>query len=336
MTAPSPGLHHITAICGEPAANRRFYTETLGLRLVKKTVNFDAPGTYHLYYGDQTGAPGTALTFFPFADVPQGQPGRGAPAELAFAVPVDALAYWAERLGNRGMATCHVERLGQAALETEDGDGSKFLLVATESAVNRSAGWPGGPVPAERMIRGFAGVSVCTAMLEPTARVLEQVLGFQRCGSEGDRVRFVANAAGSAPSYVDVRVDASRAAARQGVGSIHHVAFRAVDSAHQRALAERVAELGLAPTPPIDRQYFQSVYFREPGGALFEIATDEPGFTVDETAADLGQALQLPPQYEAQRARIEAQLPPLLKTGQPPGFNLQDQQCVIGPSLTGR
>ena len=307
MTAPSAGLHHITAICGDPAENRRFFVDVLGLRLVKKTVNFDDPGTYHLYYGDEVGTPGSALTFFAFAGAPRGQHGLGAAAEIAFAVPADTLDFWQAHLASYGVDTQRINRFNEEALCFSGPHGNSLALVASDRAAEipcpRAAS-----VDSAYAIRGFHGVTLWIAELAPSAAVLEQVLGFQQVGRDRDRVRFIAPAGHTLGSIVDLRVDPDLASERQGVGSVHHVAFRADDDAHEHALRERLIEHGLQATPPIDRQYFRSVYFREPGGVLFEIATDGPGFTVDEPVEALGTSLQLPPQYEKRRELIEQAL----------------------------
>ena len=307
MTSFSQGLHHITAICGDPAENRRFFVDVLGLRLVKKTVNFDDPGTYHLYYGDELGSPGSALTFFAFAGAPPGQPGLGAALEIAFAVPADALDFWQARLADNGVETRREHRFDEQALCFEGPHGNRLALIGCDWAARMPA-WPGAPVAGEYAIRGFHGATLALAELEPSAAVLEQVLGFTRVAQQGNRVRLRAQTGEGLGAVVDLYVDATLASAREGVGSIHHVAFRARDSDHQLALRECLASQGLHATPQIDRQYFQSVYFREPGGVLFEIATDGPGFTVDESAAQLGTSLKLPPQYEPRRALIEKAL----------------------------
>ncbi|WP_423821699.1 ring-cleaving dioxygenase [Salinisphaera sp. SPP-AMP-43] len=309
MSDASPGLHHVTAICGHPRANRDFYVDTLGLRLVKKTVNFDDPGTYHLYYGDQYGTPGSALTFFPFVQAAAGRPGRGEPADLVWAVAPGSLDYWAERLGNdAGVAIERGARFGTPRLSFSDPHGLSLALVETDwaAAINGSAG---GDVPAQHALRNFFGTTIRVADPAPTVRVLREVFGFEDVAEEGPSRRLQAEGGAGVGAVVDVLGAPEAPVHRQGAGSIHHVAFRARDVEHQTVLRERAQSLGLSPTPVIDRQYFESVYFREPGGALFEIATDGPGFTVDEPVETLGGQLKLPPQYEAQRPAIEAQLP---------------------------
>jgi glyoxalase family protein len=338
------GIHHVTAVASDPRENLRFYTETLGLRLVKRTVNFDDTETYHLYYGDETGTPGTALTFFPFEGVRPGRPGRGQAVATAFAVPEGSLDYWEERLAtSEAVVGERLTRFGAAVLPFEDPDGQPLELVETDAsaeatsdadptaespddaepvespdddgaaAVSPIEPWSGGSVPGDQAIRGFFGVTLHSAEPEATANVLE-LLGLERVGSEADpddgadRVRYVA--AGSHAAVVDL-LHRGPPKGRPGVGTVHHVAFRAADEAEQLAWRERLSEAGQFVTPQKDRQYFRSIYFREPGGILFEIATDGPGFTVDESVEGLGSELRLPPWLEDERERIEAALPPL-------------------------
>jgi glyoxalase family protein len=306
----SAGIHHVTAICGDPRRNVAFYTDGLGLRLVKKTVNFDDPSTWHLYYGDETGSPGTALTFFAWGKAPPGRNGIGAAAATAFVIPERSLAYWTGRLAERGIPHDGPERrFDQTCVALRDPDGMNLELVATKGARALPAR-ANGPVPEEHAIRGFFGVTLMVNEVGATARVLTDALGFSAVGDENGRHRFVASG-GPVATVVDLRTEPRAAPARQGAGSVHHVAFRAADDASESAMAAAVRELDLRPTDRIDRQYFHSVYFREPGGVLFEIATDAPGFTVDEPKDALGTALKLPPWYEARRAEIEAALPPL-------------------------
>lgn len=300
--APRPvaGLHHVTAISGAPQANVDFYTGTLGQRLVKKTVNFDDPGTYHLYYGDATGTPGTILTFFPFASAAPGRDGPGQALAYAYRTPRGAaFDDWAARLA--GIADGAVtERFGARVLGLADPHGQRFELI--EDDVDGTA------------LAGFHSVTLWVADPGPTARVLIDVFGYAEAGHDAsggeERLRLVAPGAGIA-SIVDIMRRDSTATARQGAGSIHHVAFRAADDAHQDEIREALLAAGHQATQRIDRQYFNAIYFREPGGILFEVATDPPGFTVDEAPEELGRNLRLPQQHEHLRARIEAHLPPL-------------------------
>jgi glyoxalase family protein len=304
------GLHHVTAISGAPRANVDFYAGFLGLRLVKKTVNFDDPGTYHLYYGDALGHPGTIMTFFPWSDALRGRTGSGMTSATAFAVPEGALDYWMARFADaaRDFQAPRV-RLGQQVLAFTDPDGLQLELVA-DAAAGAQAGWEDGPVPAEHAVRSFYGVTLAVDDPDPTARLLTDVFGYAPAGEEGRRLRF--RAPGDAMGrVVDLLPPAQHSPSRLGTGTIHHVAFRARDDEEQAAWREAVASLGYHVTQALDRQYFRSIYFREPGGVLFEIATDPPGFTADEAPEALGTALKLPPWLEPQRARIERRLPVL-------------------------
>jgi glyoxalase family protein len=302
MTRTIPGLHHVTAISGPPQPNVDFFTGTLRQRLVKKTVNFDAPDTYHLYYGDESGAPGTILTFFPFADAGPGRAGPGMASAYAYAVPRGRFDGWMERLAEDAIDFAGpVERFGGRVITLRDPDGAPVELVETDRA-------------GDDALDGFHSVTLWERDIAPTARLLTGIFGYEEDGHEtadgAERLRL--RAPGEARgSVVDlVRSDAP-SIGRQGAGTIHHVAFRAEDDEAQAAWREALSSAGLAVTPVIDRQYFNAIYFREPGGVLFEIATDPPGFAVDEDPAHLGEALKLPPKYEAMRDRIEAVLPPL-------------------------
>lgn len=304
----SSGLHHVTAISGEARRNRDFYTRVLGLRLVKKTVNFDDPGTYHLYFGDEAGAPGTILTFFPWANAARGREGAGETRETAFRVPREAIGFWVARFVQASVDhDMPTTRFGRPVLTFRDPDGMRLALVGVEGAQAEPA-WTTDDIDAAHAIRGFDGVTLEVPALAGTARVLTEVFGFRESAREENRVRYEGAAElGAAVELVES--DAGRP--RLGAGSVHHVAFRAADDAAQAAMADALAGMGLPTTEQKDRNYFRSVYFREPGGVLFEIATDDPGFAADEPAESLGAALKLPPFLEPQRARIEAVLPPL-------------------------
>ena len=306
----SAGIHHVTAICGDPKRNVDFYTHNLGLRLVKKTVNFDDPSTWHLYYGDETGRPGTALTFFAWPGLPPGQNGNGMTLETAFIIPERSLGYWTQRLVERGIAHgVPQKRFGETVLPLSDPDGMRLALVAAKGA-DAVAGWSNGDVPAEHALRGFHGVALMVGAGAPTAEVLTAALGFKAAARAGNLQRFIAGG-DKLGAVVDVQVAEGFLAGRQGAGSVHHVAFRAADDAAQADMVKQVKTQGLHPTDQIDRCYFRSVYFREPGGVLFEIATDDPGFTRDEPKEALGSAIKLPPWYAPRRAEIVAALPPL-------------------------
>lgn len=309
MTA-SPGIHHVTAICGDPRKNVAFYTHDLGLRLVKKTVNFDNPATWHLYYGDETGRPGTALTFFAGSASPPGRGGVGTTTETAFVIPQRSLGYWTQRLVEKDIThEAPEKRFGETVLRFADPDGMRLALVAATSAEALPC-WSDGNVPAEHAVRGFHGVTLMVGASEPTASVLTGALGFKPGAREGSLHRFVATDE-DIGAVVDIRAAEGFLAAQQGAGSVHHVAFRASNDAAQADMVKTIQAQGLRPTDQIDRCYFRSVYFREPGGILFEIATNEPGFIRDEPKETLGSAIMLPPWYEPQRAAIVAALPPL-------------------------
>ena len=300
------GLHHVTSIASDPQANVDFYTDVLGLRLVKKTVNFDDTFTYHLYYGDERGSPGTALTFFPFENGSPGRVGRGQTSATAFVVPAESVDYWLDRFDSKGVEhDAPRERFGETVVSFRDHDGQPLELVAGESDV---VPWADGPVPADHGLRGFHGVTLDSLDSERTGEILE-LLGYERVDEAGERTRY--RAASDRAAVVDVldRPDAPRG--REGVGTVHHVAFRAPDEETELAWREALVEAGQNVTPQKDRQYFQSVYTRDPGGILFEIATDGPGFTRDESVAELGTSLKLPPWLEADREMIEGQLPPV-------------------------
>jgi glyoxalase family protein len=306
----SAGIHHITAIAGEPMRHVAFYRNALGLRLVKRTVNFDHPTTWHLYYGDETGSPGSALTFFVWDQLPQGRHGSGAPQEIAFAVPGDSFSFWRKRLSEKRIAfELPPSRFGEQVIAFNDPDGHKLELVGS-AAATEIPGWSHNEIPADQAIRGFHGITLEVPNPETTARVLTGVFGFERVGAEGHRHRFVSTG-GPIGRIVDLRVTPGAVRARQGVGTVHHVAFRAAGDDQEMELRERVLELGLRPTEQVPRHYFRSVYFREPNGILFEIATDDPGFAVDEPRESLGGRLMLPPWYEPNRRQIEATLPAL-------------------------
>lgn len=308
VSAQATGIHHVTAIAGAPQRNLDFYTGLLGLRMVKKTVNFDAPETYHLYYGDEVGGPGTILTFFPWADAPAGTQGSGQLTATSFSVPPGSLGYWTERLVEAGVRFENPrKRLGETVLPFTDPDGMRLELVAAEDGRDHP---PGGSVPAKHAVRGFHHVTLSERNPERTASLLTKTLGFRRVAEEDGRLRFEAGEGGPG-NIVDVADGSEDRRGRMGVGTVHHVAFRAPDEETQTGLREEVAALGYDITPVLDRQYFKSVYFREPGGVLFEIATDPPGFAIDEAPEELGTSLKLPPWLEQYREEIEGALPQL-------------------------
>lgn len=309
MTLATSGLHHVTAIAGDPQANADFYLRTLGLRLVKTTVNFDAPDIYHLYYGDEQGRPGTLLTFFPFGTVAPGRRGVGQATTTAFSVPAASIGWWRQHLRQLGVDVSEVaERDGEAALTFHDPDGLELALVAHPQGDPRAA-WDNGLVPAEHGIRGLHSVTLSTADEEGTVAMMAE-LGLHAESSQGNRLRFAAGS-GEPGALVDVLVDRT---ARRGLvagGTVHHVAWRAPDEPTQLRWRDELVERGAKVTSVLDRQYFRSIYFREPGGTLLEIATDQPGFAVDEPLLELGRALKLPPWLEPSREQLEAPLPKL-------------------------
>ncbi|HWV52965.1 ring-cleaving dioxygenase [Pseudorhodoplanes sp.] len=306
------GIHHVTAIAGPAQRNLDFYTRTLGLRFVKKTVNFDDPGTYHFYFGDETGTPGTILTFFPWEHVAPGRLGVGETQETVFRVPEGAIGYWTHRFIEKGVAhDAIVRRFGETILSFRDPDGMRLALVGVPGIESEPA-WNSGDVPAEFAIRGFHSVNLLLKEAAPTGAILTDVLGFSEVGRDGQIVRFKAGDT-AIGGIVDIHEAGSFLPGRMGGGSVHHIAFRAADDAEEFAMAKKLIENhGIQTTEQRDRNYFRSIYFREPGHVLFEIATDVPGFAIDEPVASLGQALKLPGAYEARRSEIEQVLPELV------------------------
>ena len=306
------GLHHITAIAGPAQENLDFYAGVLGMRLVKRSVNQDDPGTYHLFYADAEGHPGSDLTFFPWAQLAPPREGHGLSVEVSLSVPPDSLDYWERRLRKYGATVdARQQRFGHRTLPSVDPHGLRLALVESAGALARTfTPWDGSPVPVERQIRGLESARLLERDVTLTASFLTTVLGFTHIGTEGTWQRYGV-AGGGSGGYVDIQAapDARRGA--WGVGSVHHLAWRVEDDDHQIEVRQQVEDAGRRPTPVIDRFWFQSVYFLEPGGVLFELATDGPGFGVDEDPAHLGESLVLPPWLETQRQAIQAVLPPL-------------------------
>jgi glyoxalase family protein len=311
MAPTAQGIHHITAIAGDPQRNLDFYAGFLGLRLVKRTVNFDDPGTYHFYFGDETGRPGSLLTFFPWAGATRGRTGSGEVGVTSFTVPAGALEFWRERLAQHTTRALEVPaRFGELAIGLVDPDGLRLELIESNRA--SSAGvWSESVVPAQYAIRGIHSATLTLASADQTATLLTEALGFRPVGAEDNRHRFEAGAGGPGAT-VDLRIEPETRHALNGVGSVHHIAWRATSEGEQLGLREILLQRGLRTTPVIDRQYFRSIYFREPGGVLFEVATDGPGFLIDEPVESLGETLKLPAQYERNRQNLEAILPPLV------------------------
>ena len=300
------GLHHITAVTTGARRNLAFWRDGLGLRLVKRTVNFDDPSAYHLYYGDALGRPGSLVTFFAWEHVGASRRGAGEVAETQLAVPAGTLDWWAARLTALGRAPEREERFGEPRLGFTDPDGLALALV--EAAADRRSPWSTEAVPPEVAVRGLHGVTLALAELGPTAALLSDPLGYR--SDIDDEVRRLTAPEGSAAPVVDL-VATTAGPARWGAGGVHHVAFAVADQAAQEAVRDRLGEMGLAVTPPIDRDYFHAIYFRAPGGVLFEVATAAPGFTVDEAAERLGTTLRLPRRHEPRRRQLKARLPPL-------------------------
>lgn len=304
------GLHHVTAIANNAQRNFDFYTQVLGLRLVKKTVNFDDPTTYHFYYGNEAGSPGTILTFFPWEGIGPGRNGVGMATEIGYSVPTGSLDNWVERFREAGVAMGdQSERFGERFLPFTDPDGLALSLIVSQTPDSRPA-WETERVKQDMATRGFHAITLTLQSIDATARVLTDIFGYRLQQQEGNRYRFRTESVTEA-AIVDLLEEPKGAMGRNAAGTNHHVAFRVANDEIQMTFREKILSSGLQITPKIDRDYFFSLYFREPGGVLFEIATDNPGFTVDEPLAKLGSHLQLPKQYTASRERIEKALPVL-------------------------
>ena len=307
-----PGIHHITAIASDPQRTLDFYTQVLGLRLVKLTVNFDDPGTYHFYFGDEVGSPGTILTFFPWPHASQGQFGTEQVAGIAFEVPAASLEFWSKRLEERSVSISAAdERFGEPVIRLLDPDGLWLELVGVREAANRPIP-ANGPVPLEFALRGFHSATLSERDAEGTARLIE-LMGFARIGEAGNRIRY--QAGGRDASIIDLVVDPKTPAGGLGAGIVHHIAFRTPNDDQQERWRQELLSVVRYVTPVMDRLYFHSIYFREPGGILFEIATDPPGFATDEPVEHLGEHLKLPPWLESSRNDLERRLPRLVRSG---------------------
>ena len=309
MPEPTSGVHHVTAIASDPAENVRFYTDTLGLRMIKRSVNQDDATTYHLFYGDHKGSPGTSMTFFPYTDSRQGRVGTGQVYATQFLVPADSIDYWEGRLADHDVDVTRSERFDQSVLAFTDPDGLKLELVGVADAPDGHP--PDGPVPAEHAIRGFHGVALAVESPGRFPSLLES-FGYAKEGTDGERTRYVAE--GPLGRVVDLHVLEGGPRGRPGAGTVHHVAFSVGDN-EQTDWRELLIRAGLRPTEIIDRKWFKSVYTRTPAGILFEFATPSPGYTVDEPLESLGQELVLPEWLEPQREKIENVLPEIPDPG---------------------
>jgi glyoxalase family protein len=314
MTANTSGLHHVTAIAGDPQANIDFYVKGLGLRLVKKTVNFDDPSTYHLYYGDEAGQPGTLMTFFPWRGIAPGRIGAGQSTSTAFSVPEGTLGWWQNHFKGLGVDSA-ITRVSadEDRLSLRDPDGLQLDLVASSTIDPRNP-WDSASVPAEYAVRGQHSSVLTVANPEQTIAVLTEDLGLHLVGTMGNRTRLAAGN-GAAGNIIDVIADPKAQRGLSAGGTVHHIAFRVPDTATQDQWRQELVGRGFQVTAILDRQYFTSIYFREPGGVLYEIATDTPGFDIDEPLLELGRSLKLPPWLEPTREDIEnsearIQLPP--------------------------
>jgi catechol 2,3-dioxygenase-like lactoylglutathione lyase family enzyme len=304
------GLHHVTAITADAQKNIDFYCGVLGLRLVKLTVNFDDPGSYHLYYGDELGRPGTIMTFFAWAGAHRGRIGPPQVSATAFAVPLGAIDYWAKRLKEHSTESQPGEdRFGERILGFADPDGMRLELVGM--ADPKGQPWTAGPIPVDHAIRGFHGITISEEGHEDTAKLLTDVMKFKSVGTEKNRFRYQAGVGDGFASMVDLLCVPDARRGDLGAGIVHHVAFRTADDSQQKAWLKEIGSLGFNISPVMDRTYFHSIYYREPGGVLFEIATENPGFTAHEPAAKFGTRLMLPPWLERNREEIERIVTPV-------------------------
>jgi glyoxalase family protein len=311
MNLSITGLHHVTAIASDPQRNLDFYVGLLGLRFVKRTVNFDDPASYHFYFGDARGTPGTILTFFLWPGARRGIRGTGQIEATAFAIPPNSIGYWLDRFKEHHVPAEKVSaRFGEDVIRFVDPDGLLIELIASISIAGVEP-WSDSTVPVEHSLRGFHGVSVALEGYERTAKLLTETFGYRLAEQSSNRFRFVAPGEGETGRIVDLLCVPDGSSGRVAAGSVHHIAFRARDEQEQLQWREQLVDLGYNATPVIDRIYFHSIYFREPGGVLFEIATEPPGFTLDEAIEELGTGLRLPPWLESARSEIEKILPPI-------------------------
>lgn len=306
MSKQTAGIHHITAFAGDPQTNVDFYAGILGLRLVKRTINFDAPDVYHLYFGNEHGSPGTVMTFFPSAGTPRGRIGGGQVGRTTFAVPTGALSYWEERLDKFHIANSKTNRFNEVFLQFTDKDGLQLELVEREQGVDST--WSFSGVPLDKAIKGFGGVILYSVHAQNTIDVLQNVMGLKKIGEQAEFARF--QASGDIGNMIDVRLKDMEWGVG-GAGTVHHIAWRASDDKEHEEWQQEVKNHDFQPTQIIDRQYFHAIYFREKGGILFEIATDPPGFARDEPPHALGEKVMLPDWFEPNREQIEANLQPI-------------------------
>lgn len=308
MTDKISGLHHITAVSGPPKQNYDYYTRVLGLRFTKKTINFDDPTTYHLYYGNYEATPGSSITFFPRQGVPQGVPKTGEATVVSYAVPKSSLDFWREHFKKQDVEVLDkVDRFGDQGIRVKDIEGMMIEVVESEGVSQIKPKKTDG-IPNKFAIRGFYGTTLSLADTGRTAELLQE-FGWEKSGEKSDTMRFISEPENNLGAVIDLKKENLNG--QFGRGSVHHIAFRVPDDETQLAWREKLKGLGFNPTPVQNRQYFRSVYFREPGGVLFEIATDIPGFTRDEDLENLGTELKLPPWYEERREEIENRLTPL-------------------------
>lgn len=306
MAKNSMGIHHITAVVGNPQENVDFYAGVLGLRLVKQTVNFDDPGTYHLYFGDEGANPGTIVTFFPWGDAYKGRIGDGQVGVTTYVVPAGALDFWEKRLAKFDIRAEKNERFGEQYLGFDDPHGLHLEIVARQAGKDNP--WRFGEIGPDKAIKGFGGATLYSSNAEKTAELLETAMGLERVGEEGDLLRF--RSTSDIGNVIDLKMT-PQGAGQLGVGTVHHIAWRAKDNEDQLDWKRHIESYGLGVTPVQDRNYFNAIYFREYGDILFEIATDPPGFVIDEPLEALGEKLMLPKQYEQHRARLEKELEPI-------------------------
>ncbi|UOK63927.1 ring-cleaving dioxygenase [Paenibacillus sp. OVF10] len=307
MTIQTAGIHHITAFAGDPQANVDFYAGVLGLRLVKKTINFDAPDVYHLYFGDEHGSPGTIITFFPSAGSPRGKIGGGQVGITSYVIPPGSIGFWQNRLEQYNIEVTKTSRFNEDLLQFEDGEGLRLELVEREEGATST--WAHEGIPTDKAIKGFGGAVLFSVNPQRTMDALEKIMGFVRVSENEEYARF--RSSGDIGNVVDIPVT-RMALGMGGAGTVHHIAWRAKDDEEHAQWSEAVRDYGYQPTPVRDRQYFNAIYFREAGGILFEIATDPPGFAKDEPADSLGQKLMLPEWFEKYRPQIEDNLQPIV------------------------